>query len=192
MTRVPRQIGFALAVTVALASAAAAEDLTPERLAALERDERAALDQVDAAHGRRPPREMPAEERAEMIRQQQDASRAVFERHGVDPKEYAVRAARLTPEERDRVDAEKKRLDRAEAERLAREAAAQAEPPAPAPEDVEVIRGINEANPVELHREEGGPVEVENLAEIADQAEEEEAAATAPERAPHPRSHRRR
>jgi hypothetical protein len=175
------------------ASAAMAEDLSVEQLAAVERDERAAISRVEAAHGNRPPQELTSEERAEIILQQQEASREVFERHGVDPKEYVMRSARLTPEERALVDAEKRRLDLAEAERLAKEAA-QANSQATAPEDVEVQRGISESDPVEVYREEGDPGKVESLAEIAGQPSQEESSAkpAAPERAPRPKNRRRR
>lgn len=188
MTRGPRRI--ALLVLAAASAAAAEEELTLEQLAAMEREEQAAIDRVSAAHGNQPPHELSLEERAEIAHQQQEASREVFEKYGVDPKEYVGRTARLTPEEIDRVNAEKKRLDEEEKERLAREAAARADPPAPAPEDVEVVRGINEAKPVEVYREEDGPVEVENLAEIAGESAQEEAPAR--KEAPRPKNRRRR
>ncbi|HVE87341.1 MAG TPA: hypothetical protein VND93_31005 [Myxococcales bacterium] len=151
---------LALALLLLSSTSLAQEDLSLADLASLEREEKLALAAVEAAHGNRPPQQLSADERAQLIHEQQAASRAVFERHSVDSKVFAHRQMKLSPGERAQVDAEKARLDKAEADRLAREEAARNAPP----EELEVTRGIDEKHPVDLVREPGAVV-VENLQE---------------------------
>jgi len=165
----------ALGVLVLAASAAArAQDISVQDIAAAEREEKAAMMKVEAAHGNKSPRDMSAEERAQIIREQQEASRAVYEQRALDTKAFAKRQMRLSPAERGQVDAEKARMDREEKERLEREAAAaNAEP-----EALEITRGVDEKHPVDLYRAPGEP-EVEHLSEGG---EAEEAPAGKPQK----------
>src|SRR5207248_1081223 len=83
-----------------------------------------------------------SEERVQMIHEQQEASRSVFEQRSLDRKAFAGRVMRLSPAERAQVDGEKARLDREEKDRRAREEAA-----ATGSEQVEITRGIDEKHP---------------------------------------------
>lgn len=123
------------------------EELTPEKIAAIRRDEQAAQAKVDAAYGNRKPSEMSTEERRKAIQDQQAAGLAVMERHGVSDKDYARRVARLSPEEREAVAREERRLE--EEERKA-QAAREEEERALAPEDIPIQTGFGDNNPVEL------------------------------------------
>jgi hypothetical protein len=137
--------------------ALAEEELTPEKIAAIRRDEKAAQAKVDAASGNRKSSEMSNEERQKSIRDQQAAGLGVMEKHGVSDKEYSRRVARLTPEERDAVDRAEKKLEAEEkAKREAEQKKQQGEgAEAQAPEDIPIQQGISEENPVELEAAEG-------------------------------------
>jgi hypothetical protein len=131
------------------------QELTPERIAAIRRDEQAAQAKVDAAYGNRKPSEMSSEERQQAIRDQQAAGLDVMAKHGVSDKDYARRVARLSPEEREAVAREEKRLEeeekRAQAAREAEEKKKKEEEErALAPEDIPIQTGFGDNNPVEL------------------------------------------
>jgi hypothetical protein len=149
-----------VAAALVAAGPARAQEISLEEVAAVEREERAALEKVEAAHGNKPPRELPSQERAQIIHEQQEATRSVLERRSIDPKAFAARVMRLSPAERAQVDAEKAKRDQEERERREREEAAAASEP----EEVEVIRGIDEKHPVDLYRD-PDEVEVEYLTE---------------------------
>ena len=160
-----RPVLTAAAALLLLSLPARGQEISLAEIAGAEREEKAALERVEAAHGSKPPQELPSVERVQIIHEQQAASRAVFEQRKLDPKAFAARVMRLSPAERAQVDAEKKRLDDEEKERKAREEAAAAEP-----EELEITRGIDERHPVDLYREPGA-VEVENLQEEGAAAE---------------------
>jgi hypothetical protein len=165
-------------LAAAAASRAWAADISLEEIAKAEREEKAALAKVEAAHGNKPPKEMSAGERAQIIREQQEASRGVFAQKSLDAKAFATRVMRLTPAERAQVEAEKARMDKEENERLEREAAAaNAVPP-----DLEITRGVDEKHPVDVYRAEGEP-EVEHL---SDGSGAEEGPAAKPQKANKP------
>lgn len=170
-----RGVWRALVVGLALSAAARASDLSLEDIATAEREEKAALAKVEAAHGNKPPRELSAGERVQIIREQQEASKAVYAQRSLDAKTFATRVARLTPAERAQVDAEKARMDQEEKERLEREAAAANAEPQP----LEITRGVDEKHPVDLYRAPDEP-EVEHLSEGG---EPEEAPAAKPQKA---------
>jgi hypothetical protein len=137
--------------------ALAEEELTPEKIAAIRRDEKAAQAKVDAANGNRKSSEMSNEERQQSIRDQQSAGLGVMEKHGVSDKEYSRRVARMTPEEREAVDRAEKKLEAEEkAKREAEQKKQQGEEAeARAPEDIPIQQGISEDNPVEMETAEG-------------------------------------
>ncbi len=131
------------------------EELTPEKIAAIRRDEQAAQAKVEAAYGNRQPSQMSTEERQQAIRDQQAAGLGVMARHGVSDKDYARRVARLSQEEREAVAREEKRLEeeekkaqaaREEEERKNKEE----EERALAPEDIPIQTGFGDDNPVEM------------------------------------------
>jgi hypothetical protein len=126
-------------------------ELSPEKVAAIRRDEQQALSKVDAEYGNRKPSEMSQEERREAIQKQAAASASAMEKHGVSAKDYARYTARMTPEDNARAKAEEKRLE-AQAAQAAQAAAAKK----PAEEqEVHVQQGFSEQDPVELEAEEG-------------------------------------
>lgn len=146
--------------------ALAEEELTPEKIAAIRRDEKAAQAKVDAASGNRKSSEMSTEERRQSIRDQQAAGLGVLEKHGVSDKEYSRRVARMTPAERDAVDRAEKKLEAEEkAKREAEQKKLQGEESeARAPEDIPIQEGFSEENPVELEAsEEAGNVVEQGL-----------------------------
>jgi hypothetical protein len=126
------------------------EELTPEKIAAIRRDEKAAQDKVNEAYGNRKPSEMSTEERRQVIQDQQRAGLDVMAKHGVSDKEYSRHVARMGREEREAVDQAEKKL---EAEERAAKAAAEqkkAEQEQRPPEDIPIQQGISDENPVEL------------------------------------------
>jgi len=150
----------AVVVAAAMAPRARAQDISVQDVAAAEREEKAALAKVEAAHGNKPPQELSAEERAQIIREQQEASQEVYARHSLDTKAFAKRQMRMSPSERGQVEAEKARMAEEEKARLEREAAAaKAEP-----EELVITRGVDEKHPVDVYRAPGEP-EVEYLSE---------------------------
>jgi len=142
-----------LASWLALPGLARAQDgaeLTPEKVAEIRRDETQAAAKVEAEFGNRKPSEMSSAERSEAIKKQQAASALVLEKHGVSAKEYARYEARMGPEGNARAKAEEKRLE-AQAK-----AAKQAEPTGEKQaEDVAVVNGFSNEDPVELEAAEG-------------------------------------
>jgi hypothetical protein len=161
------------------------EELTPEKIAAIRRDEQAAQSKVDATSGNRKPSEMSTEERQQAIRDQQAAGMAVMEKHGVSDKDYARRMARLTPEERDAVAREEKRLEVEAAQAAAEKKKKAEDEEARAPEDIPIQTGFGDGNPVELEASEDAASVVEGgLPPGADGASAAEAVEAATEAAP--------
>lgn len=124
-------------------------ELTPEKVAAIRRDEQQAAAKVNAEYGNRKPSEMSQEERRQAIQKQEAASAATLDKHGVSAKDYARYTARMTPDDNERAKAEEKRL-----EDQAAQAAAQKQKPAE-DEEVHVQQGFSDEDPVELEAEEG-------------------------------------
>jgi hypothetical protein len=141
------------------------QELTPEKIAAIRRDEQAAQAKVDATYSNRKPSEMSSEERQQAIRDQQAAGQDVMAKHGVSDKDYARRVARLSQEERDAVAREEKRLEeeekKAQAAREAEEKKKNEEEQALAPEDIPIQTGFGDDNPVELESTQGAASVVE-------------------------------
>jgi hypothetical protein len=138
-------------------SLALAEDLTPEQLARIRQDEKAAVDKVNAAHGNEKPSELNAAERRQMVREQQEAVQKVMDEHGVSPKDYARQSARMGPKQNEQVAAAEKELEAKE------KAAAAGKPPrGQEPGELQVQEGFSEENPVMLEEQEGAPPLVEH------------------------------
>jgi hypothetical protein len=153
------------------------EELTPEKIAAIRRDEQAAQAKVEAAYGNRKPSEMSTEERQQAIRDQQAAGLGVMARHGVSDKDYARRVARLTQEEREAVEREEKRLEEEEKKALAareeeERKKKEEEERALAPEEIPIQTGFGDNNPVELEStEEAASVVEQGLPPGAEEAD---------------------
>jgi hypothetical protein len=108
--------------------AVSAQNLSPEEIARIQLDEKAALKKIDAAHGGKKPSEMSNAERRQVIEEQQAARQAVMARHGVSDKDYARQTARMGPKQNEAVAAAQKQLE-------AQQKAAAA-PPRPASEEI--------------------------------------------------------
>ncbi|MFP2896191.1 hypothetical protein [Corallococcus sp. 4LFB] len=140
------------ASSLLLAAPVLAEDdgLTPEKVAAIQRDEAAAQAKVDADYGNRKPSEMSNAERGQSIRDQQKEAAKVMEKHGVSAKEFANFTARMTPDDNQRVANEAKRLDdQAKAQKEAEEKKRKGDG------EVHIQQGFSDADPVELEAAEG-------------------------------------
>lgn len=154
-TRLPL---FLAAASLVLAPPVLAEEegLSPEKVAAIRRDESAAQAKVEAAYGNRKPSEMSNSERGQAIREQQQEAAKVMEKHGVSAKEYAVYTARMTPDDNSRAANEAKRLeDKAKADKAAEEKKRAGDG------EVHIQQGFSDAEPVELEAEEGAEVSVD-------------------------------
>lgn len=148
-----RSLFLLLSLGVALPTSGRAEDLTPEQLASIHRDEQKALDQVSAAHGNKPSSELSSSERRQLVHEQQEASRKVLEAHGVSAKDYARQTARMGPQGNEQVATAEKALE-------AQEKAAQKKKPAGNGE-IQVQLGVDENHPVTLEEQEGAAPVVE-------------------------------
>lgn len=135
------------------------QELTPEKIAAIRRDEQAAKAKVDAEYGNRKSSEMNTEERRQQIQERQKAGLAVLEKHGVSDKEYSRRIARMSREENEAVARAEKNLEAKE--KAAKEAAEQKKAEQVPPEEVPIQQGISDENPVELEASEDAASVVE-------------------------------
>ena len=88
-----------------------AEDMPPEKRAALAHDQQKASDAVDKKYGNKKPSELSADERKSMMKEKAGAQREVLEKAGVDPKEFARSGSKLGREEKASTDAAGKALD---------------------------------------------------------------------------------
>lgn len=150
---------FLAASSLLLATPVLAEDegLSPEKVAAIQRDEAAVQTKVQAAYGNRKPSEMSNAERGQAIRDQQAEAAKVMEKHGISTKEYANYTARMTPEDNARAANESKRLeDKAKAEKEA-----EAKKLAAGDQEVHIQQGFSDAEPVEMESAEGAEVSVD-------------------------------
>ncbi|HYO60068.1 hypothetical protein [Archangium sp.] len=125
---------------------ALAEALPPEQLARIRRDEKAAVDKVNAAHGNKKSSELSTAERRQMVREQQEAIQGVMDKHGVSRKDYARQSARMGPKQNAEVAAAEKALE--EAEKAATTQQAQE------PRKIQVQQGFSDENPVMLEEQE--------------------------------------
>ncbi len=131
-----------------------AESLTPEQLARIRRDEKAAVDRVNAAHGNKKSSELSTAERRQMIREQQEAIQRVMDEHGVSRKDYARQSARMGPKQNAEVAAAEKALEEQE------KAAGAAKPQQTG--ELQVQQGFSDENPVTLEEQEGAQPIVEH------------------------------
>ncbi len=147
------RIVMLLTTSLALPAPTLAAELTAEQIAKIRRDEKAAIEKVNAAHGSKKPSELSNAERRQMIEEQQQALDEVMEKHGASRKDYARQVARMGPKGNEEVGAAEKALEAAEK-------AAQASKSEGA-EGITVQKGFSDENPVEMEAEEGAPPVVE-------------------------------
>lgn len=158
-----RSLFLLLSLGVALPTPGRAEDLTPEQLASIHRDEQKALDQVNAAHGNKPSSELSSSERRQLVHEQQEASRKVLEEHGVSAKDYARQTARMGPQGNEQVATAEKALEAQEKAKAAQKKPADTG-------EIQVQLGVDEAHPVTLEEQEGAAPAVEQGLSPEDQA----------------------
>jgi hypothetical protein len=158
------------------------EELTPEKVAAIRRDEQAAQAKVNAAYGNRKSSELSNEERRQLIQDQQEAGLAVLEKHGVSDKAYSRHVARMGREEREAVSLAEKKLE-AEEQAARAEEQKRAEQ-AQLPEEIPIQQGISDQNPVELESTQEAASVVEQGLPPGETGLEEVPVGEAPEGAP--------
>ncbi|HEX8823296.1 MAG TPA: hypothetical protein VF794_25435 [Archangium sp.] len=136
---------------------APAGELTPEQIARIRRDEKAALERVNAAHGNRKSSEMDNAERRQVIQEQQEAIQGVLDKHGASRKDYARQTATMGPKGNEAVEAAAKELEAKD------QAAAAGKTPQgqQEPGDIQVQQGFSDENPVTMEEKEGAGPTVE-------------------------------
>lgn len=104
-----------------------ADDVTPEQAAKVERDNKAAQEEISKKYGNKKSSELSADERREMIADQKAASAKVLEKNGVSAKDYARFEATASGSQREAAKASGAALDKKEAEKKEAEKKAAAE-----------------------------------------------------------------
>lgn len=134
------------------------EPIAPEKAAGIERAQQKAQAEVSAKYGNKKPTELSREERNQMDKDLANADKAVLEKNGVDPKQWARESLK-----KDRAGyAQNKEMVKglAEKEKAAEDAKKAA---ANGPKEIEVQRGVSDENPVTLDEKpnEDGTIAVE-------------------------------
>lgn len=140
-------------VTLCLALVAD-EPIAPEKAAAVERAQAKAQAEVAAKYGNKKSSELTQDERRQMVKDQAEADKAVLEKLGVDPKQWARESMKRDRDQYAKNKAlvkEQDEKEKAEEERKKADASKK---------DVEVQRGINEDNPVTLDEKAGAEGQV--------------------------------
>jgi hypothetical protein len=136
---------------------ARADELTPEAVANVRREQKAADEKIEKAHGNKPHSEMTPDERRQYMDEQRQARMEVLQKHGLDDKEYSRYEARLTKDERAQTKAEEDRLT-AKAKKDEED-----KKNAPKKEDtIPIQRGFGNGRPVEMEAKDGAPPVVEH------------------------------
>lgn len=138
-------------IALALLLTLAADDLSPEKAAKVQKDRDQAMADVQKKYGNKKSSELSSDERREMIRDQRAAEAGVLEKNNVDAKEFARYEAKMSLNDRAATKAERERLDRKEQDDKKAEAAKQQQ----GNTEVQIQRGFNENNPVVLEENKG-------------------------------------
>ena len=138
-------------IAFALLLALAADDLSPEKAAKVQKDREKAMADVAKKYGNKKSSELSQDERREMIRDQRAAETAVLDKNGVDPKEFARYEAKMSLNDRAATKAERERLDRKEQDD--KKAAEQQQS---GPREIQIQRGFDDNNPVTLEENNSG------------------------------------
>jgi hypothetical protein len=146
-----------LSTWLAAPGLALAGDLTPEQIAKIRSDEKAAVDRVNAAHGNKQPSEMSSAERRQFAQEQQKAVLEVREQNGVSEKDYARQTARLGRKQTAAVEEAAKQLEAKKAAEAAKGQPAQPQEPG----EIQVQQGFDDENPVTMEEKEGAGPTVE-------------------------------
>jgi hypothetical protein len=121
------------------------EPMAPEKAAAIEHAQVKAQAEVDAKYGNKKATELSPDERKQRAKDLAAADKAVLDKNGVDPKQWARESLR---KDRDQY-AQGKQL-RKDLEEKEKAADAKAKAEANAPKEIVVQRGVSEENPVTL------------------------------------------
>jgi len=165
---------------VGLSLAARAQDLDPAKAAQIEHDQQKEYDKIDEKHGNKAPNEMSSDERRDIIRERAEAEQKVFDKQGVDRRDYTRYNNTLG---RDGLAAKKaaseKLAQKDEAEKKAKEAQKN-DPNAPRdPKDIPIQRGFSDQNPVTLEEKKAGAGGIVVEHGLPPEAEADQAAAAA-------------
>src|SRR3954468_729722 len=101
---------FALLLTLA------ADDLTPQKAAQVEKDREKAMADVAKKYGNKKSSELSPDERREMIQDQRAAENGVLEKNGVDAKDMARYQTKMGADDRAAAKNERERLDKKDAD----------------------------------------------------------------------------
>ncbi|HEX8438137.1 hypothetical protein [Archangium sp.] len=146
-----------LSTWLAAPGLALAGDLTPEQIARMRSDEKAALDRVNAAHGNKKSSEMSNAERRRLIQEQQQAVQGVRDQHGVSEKDYARQTTRMGRKQTEAVEAAAKELEAKKAAEATKSQPGGGQEPG----EIQVQQGFDDENPVTLEEQEGAAPSVE-------------------------------
>jgi hypothetical protein len=170
----------ALLIALSLPLAARAQELTPAMAAQIEHDQQKAFEEIDKKHGNKLPSELSTDERRDIIHERAAAEEKVFDKRGVDRKDYTKYVTKMPLDDRATMKEATKALEKKDAEEKVKKEADDAAPkdaPRDA-KDIPVQRGFNDANPVTLEEKKaGGNVVVEHG--LPAEAEADQAAANA-------------
>lgn len=126
-----------------VAGASAAQKLTPELVAKIEREKTEALQEIDKKYGGKKPSQLSSDERRSIIAEQAAATAGVLDKNGVSAKDFDRYQAKQSMPERA---ATKREAERLEIE--AKKKAQQGQVKAADADEVQVQRGVSDANPV--------------------------------------------
>jgi len=162
-------------VALSASLTAGAQELNPAKAAQIEHDQQKKFDEIDKQHGNKLPSQLSSDERRDIIKQRSSAEQEVFDKHGVDAKEYTKYITKMGLDDRAAMKDASKQLEKKDAEEKVAK-----EPQDSAPKDakdIPVQRGFNDQNPVILEEKKGGGVAVEHG--LPPEAESDQAAANA-------------
>lgn len=153
------------------------EPIAPEKSAKIESQQIKAQTEVVAKYGNKKQSELSKEERSQMAKDLAEADKAVLEKNGVDPKEWARESLK---KDRAAYARGKELVKEIQEKEKAAEEKKKAE--AHAPKDVVVQRGVSEENPVTLDEKPNadGTIPVEKG--LPPEAQKEQEALSAPEK----------
>lgn len=101
-----------LAALVLSSSLAFADELSPNQAATIERERKAALDEVNKKFGNKKPSELSNDERRQLISEQQQAVNKVYEKNGVTAKEFSKYEATASGSQRQAAKASGEAMDK--------------------------------------------------------------------------------
>ena len=126
-------------------SLVADEPMAPEKSAGIEREQQKAQAEVNAKYGNKKPTELSRDERSQLAKDLANADKAVLDKNGVDPKQWARDSIKKDRNEYAKGKALVKGLEEKEKADAKKKADAANEP-----KEITVQRGVSEENPVTL------------------------------------------